>query len=85
MSNHCYDNGWIIMEADRVYNDMEAHKGLVILNDKWEVMAVIDRDGNLWVKGFVTGLHEFRAPTVAKPKSEMEADFYGTPDKFVVN
>lgn len=86
MANHLFNNGWIIVEANRVYNDMEANRGLVVLNDKWETMAVFDREGNLYVRGFVLPVHEFRPPTEVQIKTQEVMDFYGIPkEKSTIN
>ena len=69
-----FDNGWRLTEPDKVYEGMQPESGLLIMNDKWELMAVFDRQGNLFVRGFVAPLHEFRPVNVERREAPADPE-----------
>lgn len=70
----CFDNGWRITEPDKVWKGASGHDGLLIMNEKWEVMMGFDRYGNIFTRGFVHPGFGFKPADVPKRTSEEEGD-----------
>lgn len=65
-ADFCFDNGWRLTEFNNVWKAAKPEDGIVLMNDKWEVIATWDRVGNMAVKGFVMPGVNFAVPDVPR-------------------
>lgn len=73
-ADYCMDNGYRITEADKVYEGADPKSAILFMNDRWEPIMALDRTGNLWVKGYIAGLHQFLPPSVARRDNNTDAE-----------
>lgn len=84
-SDICFDNGWRITEPDKVWKGASAQDGLLIMNEKWEVMMGFDRYGNIFTRGFVHPGFGFKPADVPKMTSEEEGEELHADGKEYIN
>lgn len=80
-----FDNGWRITEPDKVWKGATGQDGLLIMNEKWEVMMGFDRYGNIFTRGFVHPGFGFKPADVPKMTSEEEGDELHAEGKEYIN
>ena len=51
-----------IVKPDEVYLDHDPSWGWVFMNKAWEVVAILDNEGNIFVRGLLQPKYDFMPP-----------------------
>ena len=62
----CFENGYRLTEANRVYKDMAPGAGIFLMDPDWKPVLFINKNGDLFIAGRITEQYTFSEPDVPR-------------------
>lgn len=65
-ADFCFENGFRITEINHVYEGHAPNEAVCFMNDDWETIAILTRDGNMTIRGTMRFGYDFVPPQIER-------------------
>ena len=69
-ADFCFENGFRLTEPNHIYSDGDPSEGIYFMNDLWQPIALLTRDGHLFLSGSVAKNWVFGNPDIPRRESK---------------
>ena len=65
-SDYVFENGYVLTEADHVYENMDPKDGIFLMDPNWRPVALFSYTGELFLAGHITENYDFDEPDIPR-------------------
>ena len=69
-ADFCFENGFRITEPNHIYSDGDPSEGIYFMNDLWQPIALLTRDGHMFLAGHLAKNWVFGPPDIPRRESK---------------